>query len=343
MINWMVFTAFVFSMAMTILGLLVDLTYQVQFAPQIENIRKEHSSNLPNYLQQQKEFRLHPIFRNRPPQKKDLAQLIAELRQGDLQRPLIEESVKKSIYALGANWMNQKHKLPKLDNVELLFAKIREYDHWNLPFDPDNDLASELIVADQIFLAWTFYFQPLAIREALEKSRVLSEILLTTQDLNYKRAGLAILQKEGELVEYMNSRSRSSKFLWSPVSKKQLKTYRYHLRHTADYLSPLTDQKIFKRLFFDSQLPLGFCSIFKKKFKMLKWSQKFLKPRFPLEPDFTISVTNIEGVQKLAETECVNWATPETPPASWIRWIPYYRRIYGAKMIINAERKLKFL
>ncbi len=343
MINWLVFSTFVLSMAMTILGLLVDLTYQVRVAPQIESLHQQQRKILPDYLADSKKYHQHAVFRPKLSSRQDFSQLLEKIQRGDLQKPLIDEKVKKSIYSMGPNWLDQKHKIPKLEPVELLFSEIEDYDHWTLPFDPDNNVASDLIVADQIFLAWTFHFQPIALRQALEKSRHLSRILLSTQDLNFQRAGLSLLEKENELLAFLKSRYRNYQILWTPVSQQELKAFRYHLRQTARFLSPLTEPKLFQKVFFSKRVPIAFCSIAKEKMQMLLWSQKFLQPRFPLEPNFSETIENIVKLEDKVKTECQNWKSPPSPQVTWFQHIPYYRRIYGTKMMFHAEKKRKIL
>ncbi len=343
MINWLVFSTFVLSMAMTILGLLVDLTYQVRVAPQIESLHKQQRNNLPGYLEDSKKFHQHTVFRPKVPARQDFAKLLTKIQRGDLQKPLIDEKVKKTIFSMGPKWLDQKHKIPQLETVELLFSEIEDYDHWSLPFDPDNNVASDLIVADQIFLAWTFHFKPVALRQALEKSRQLSQILLSTQDLNFKRAGMSLLEKENELLGFLKARYRNYQILWTPVSQQELKAFRYHLRQTARYLSPLAEPQLFTKVFLSESVPIGFCSIAKEKMQMLLWSQKFLEPRFPLEPDFSQTIKNIVGLQEQVKHRCQNWESPPTPEVTWFQHIPYYRRIYGTKMMFHAEKKRKIL
>ncbi len=343
MINWLFFCTFVLSLTMTILGILVDVTYQVQYAPVIDKIHSQHQQSLNSYLEQKNFYLKHPLFRPRLGERKDFAERISLLQQGDLAKPLIDKTVKKSLFSMGKQWLDQKHKIPKLENVEKLFADIQEYDHWILPSNPDNDLASDLIVADQIFLAWTFHFQPSAIRQALEGSRQLSEILLTTQDLNYKRAGLSLLEKEAEFVAFLKTRMRNARLLWTPISQKELKAFRKHLQQTASYLTPLAEPSLFAKVFFSEKPAVGFCAVYKEKYKLLKWSEGFLSPNFPLEPNFSASVKNMHQIQLRAEEECLHWKSPQPPPVSWFRHIPFYRRIYGVKMINNAETKRSYL
>lgn len=342
-INWLLFSSFVFSLVMTILGLMVDMTYHLQYKPKIQQLHALQEDKLAAYLQEDKKYQNHPLFKPYKNEKKDLASLLADIQKEDKDHPLIEAPVKKRVFAMGKDWLEQKYKIPEIPRVHQLFANIRDFDHWIVSEQTPSHLATDLVVAGQLSLAWTFYFKPTAIRQALENTRHLSKILLHTQNLSFKKAGLSLLEKESELMAHVTSRFHKSKFLWTPLSDKEIRNFRHHLAQTSAFLSPLSLQKVYDDVFFSGVEPMGFCAVFKRKRKLLQWSKIYLSPQFPLEPSFHQQLKNLDRVWKQAQTTCLNWPTDSLPKAKWYHHIPYYRRIYAVKMILNAERNLKVL
>jgi hypothetical protein len=338
MINWLLFSSFVFSMAMTVVGLMLDLTYELRYSPALSRYQEQQKARWPRFIEAEKTLLNHPVFAPRSRQKKDLSLKVSELTQGDRQTPLLDNETRKIILAMGTEWLKEKHKVEKLSPVESLFADIDEYDHWLISRPPSTTLATDLIVMTQVFLAYTYHYEPEAIREALQKTRHLSQILLSTEVMNLKRAGLSILEKEREFMSVLETRVLHARILWNPVSSRELKTYREHLLNISYFLSPLSSKEVLKKLFIDTPLPLGFCSVYFSKKSLLKWADLYMGSDFPLEPSFTETLSLLSQIKNKAGQSCL--AGPDNKVAlkkSWRAHLPFYRKIYALRTLLKAE------
>ena len=114
MVNWLIFCSFVFSMALTLLGVLVDMSYHFTYQPQIENWQQDQQHSLRPFLELNKKYQTHAIFRPRSSFSANLSDLLMEVQKGDLQQPLVDSEMKKEILSLGNNWLDQKHKIKKV-------------------------------------------------------------------------------------------------------------------------------------------------------------------------------------------------------------------------------------
>ena len=62
MVNWVLFCSFIISLTLTLLGVLVDLTYSLQYQPKIEKLHSDQGSEMEILLQEQNFFHDHPVF-----------------------------------------------------------------------------------------------------------------------------------------------------------------------------------------------------------------------------------------------------------------------------------------
>ncbi len=338
MLNWLIFCSFVFSFAMTLLGVGVDLAYQLQMRPEIEKIQTKHLESLTDYLKSEKHWQSHPLFRTKRENKRNLSELLQTISQGDLQNTLVPLKTKKEILSLGGNWLEQKHKIKYEPTIDAFFSEVQSFDHWHTTDEVTTEVTTGLVVASQIFLAYTFYRNPESLRQALEKTRHLSSLLLQAEPMNLKRTGLSLLEKEQVFMNFLNSRFLKTKILWSTIEPSELRAYRQHLARTSEYLSPLTSPEVLSKVFQD-QLPIGFCGIFKIKQPQLQWAHFYLGGQFPLEPDFSETISHVQRISRRAKSECRTWSEISLPPLSWARFAPYYRRLYGVKLLIASEKR----
>ena len=128
MLNWLIFSSFVFSMVMTCLGLMLDMSFQLKYKPAIEKYQQNQQRNLADYLKAEASYREHEIFGKKQAHRDDFLTRLTELSQGDLQKPLLPAATKKDFLSLGKKWLDQKHRVPKLESVESLFSEIEKYD-----------------------------------------------------------------------------------------------------------------------------------------------------------------------------------------------------------------------
>lgn len=336
MINWLFFCSFIFSMVMTFLGVLLDMSYELEYKPAIEQFQSQQTDLLNDYFSDEVYFKKHPLFGRSSTEKKDFTH---KIHQQDATPYLIDPKIKKDILSLGSQWLNQKHRIPRSQEVDRFFIDIQDYDHFNITHPIPSGFETDLLALGQIFLAETFFYKPQAIREALEKLRHLSQVLLSAQNMNVKKIGLSLLEKEKEFSDFIASRLNQGRFLWTPIPTDEIKHFRLHLGKTLRLLSPLSTEGTIDKVFMTPTLPLGFCAAFKEKEKLILWSEAFLGPQFILEANFSTSAINIAKLKKKAAEHCLPTPNLKTPQYHWAQSLPFYRRIFGLKMILNAEHR----
>ena len=324
---------------MTLMGVLVDLTYQLKVMPKIENLHQQHQSQLGEYLKNKEKYQKSDLFNPKDLNGENFALLLQRAVSKNDGESLVQPELKKEIFSLSEKWLAQKHKVQLPDNIKTLFRKILDYDQWQPVTELNTELATDLIVSCQLFLAYTYYFQPTASQEALRRVRHLSRILLQMEDLNFKRAGLSLLEKEREFISYINSRHTKFNLMWTPISNKELQTYRKFLNQTSQYLSYLGSPKLLDSVFLSEQPPIGFCSIIKSKTQLLNWSKKFLDSNFPFEPDFSETVSRIMKIKELSNSQCdLKQEQVIAEHGDIVSLIPYYRRLYAINMLLEADK-----
>ncbi len=339
MLNWMFFCSFVFSLAMTIVGLLMDLTYQIQLAPQVKELQDRQQKNLSHYLELRSKVSTHPVFNPKLEQGEDFQNLWEELTKNKKQGQLLSLNEKKLIMAMGRNWLEQKHKIELPPSTVLLFKNIDTYTHWHPTKTLNTWDASDLIVSGQLYLAHTFHFEPLNIKESLRRVRHLSLILLSMDYLNFKRAGLSLLEKELTLFQALNEKVLDSEMLWAPISLAELRYYRLYLKNTLDMLSFLSSPTLLNQIYLEDITPIGFCSIIREKFKSLQWSEYYLTKQFPFEPNFKKTAETINKIKNKGISSCsVDPTSNMIVKNDWVSHIPYYRRLYAIKTLLAPKK-----
>ena len=340
MVNWLIFCSFVLSFSMTILGLLVDLTYQTQIAPKVQSFQQEQIQRLPEYIEDKRFFSKHKVFS--PPSRngKNFADLYGKIIAESPSQRLVDFEQKKTVLALSDSWLDKKHKITFTDEIDQLYNEVEEYSYFKIPEDLDNTVASDLIVSGQVFLAHTFHYQPEALREALSKVRHFARVLLTSEDLNFKRAGLSLLEKELQFMELLKEEWYKAQLIWTPVPPNEIRGFRKFLAHSSQSLSFLTPPEVLTKAFLGENPPPGFCAVMKEKRFFLRWSRVFLNSRFPFEPDFAPNIKAIGEIQKMGLDRCHSINSNDKMPkgAPLAAYVPYYRRLYGIKILLKAHK-----
>jgi len=339
MLNWMFFCSFVVSFALTIVGLLMDVTYQIQLAPRVEKFQSYQLKRLPDYLRLKKRLETHPIFNPQLGRGENFQNLWKDLTNRHENKKLLSLKEKKVIMAMGEDWLDQKHKI-KLPPVAVdLFANIYDYSHWESSIPMDAWDASDLIVSGQLYLAHTLHFEPLNIRESLKRVRHLALILLSMEDMNFKRAGLSLLEKEQTFTRVLDKKILDSELLWAPVSLAELRDFRHYMKQTSGMLSYLSSPQVLNNVYLKGSPPTGFCSVMREKNRILSWSRSFLNSNFPFEPSFQERLDLIDQIRQRGQEACL--PLPKLKPESkgqWVTHIPYYRRLYAIKMLLDANK-----
>lgn len=342
MINWLIFCSFIASLTLTLLGLIVDISYQVQYVPQLETLQKKQLEQMPSYREDHEFFLKHPVFAIHKPKKTDFNTFFTQIMTQS-RGSLVAPSKKTKILALGSEWVEKRNLIEPNPISDQLFAQVHNYDHWNL--DPREVevwglSATDLIVSGQIYLSNALHFSGEDILLSLEQSRHLSRILLSTEILNFKLAGLSLLEKEQQILDFMNRRQLATRPSWQAVPLHEIKRYRKHLTATASYLTPLTPSKILQEIFLGKEPPVGLCAVYMNKKELLTFSRGFLEPWFPMEPNFSDRLATISTIRERVEEEC----NPSPPDVKVefpiIRNLPFYRRMFAMNILLKKSELL---
>ncbi len=331
MLNWLFFTTFIMSFMFTLIGLLVDVTLQTQYIPQLESLQKKQQQSLKTYFELNKQFADSPLFNQS--RETQLYPLKISKYISDAQTRLVDIATRYAVLTLGPHWMEKRHKLAENPNVEKFFKDITQYDCWPLTEKELTELdlsPSELIVAAQLHLAQAYYANTTPLPQALKNVRHLARLLIATSFMNWKRAGLSILEKEKDFIQFIRARKNTKGGDWDLVPQKILQNYIKLLAMTETYLSALNTPQTLKQVFFNKDLPIGFCAVFHKKKGAIQWEFAFLAPKAPFEWSFQESIDLIKDIERVALAKCPQLsALTSSVPLPWAHKIPYFRRLFA--------------
>jgi hypothetical protein len=342
MVKWLIFCSFIISLALTIIGLIVDINYQVRFVPQIEKVQKLQSDHIENYLNDKTYFSQHLFFNFKVLQKNDFSTFFKNKLIHDDQS-IIPFETKKTVLSLGPQWLDKRHLIKPNEKLDQLFSQVHNFDYWTLkPSDliNKNISATDFIVISQIYLANSIHLSPHDILLSLEQTRHLSRLLLSTQILNFKLAGLSILEKENNLIQYMNSRKFRGYESWNLIPPVEIKKYREFLGLSDFYLSFLTHKSILEKVFLNDSLPIGSCALLQNKNQFLSENEAYLKPHFIFEPSFDDSIKTIKKIKDRIQATCKMKLEPIALKEDMTRHIPYLRRIVGVRHLLQESKNL---
>lgn len=339
MLNWLFFTTFIMSLMFTLLGLLIDVTVQTQYLPQLESLQKKQQQRLKTYFELREQFADQPLFNQS--RETTLYPLKISKYIPNAQTPLVDAQTQYATLTLASNWMQKRHKLAVSPKVENFFKDITQYDSWPLTEKELSELnisPSEFIVAAQLHLAQAYYANTTPLLVALRNVRHLAKLLISTSFINCKRAGLSILEKERDFIQFTAARKNSKSGDWTLVPQKKLQNYIKMMDMTETYLSALNTPLTLKQVFFNNDLPIGFCAVFHKKQGAIQWEFAFLAPQAPFEWSFQDSINLLKDVEKVALTKCPQLAgTLTSVPLPWAHKIPYYRRLFALHATVGKS------
>jgi len=321
----------------TLLGLLVDVTFQTQYLPQLEALQQRQKERLKTYFELNKQFADQPLFN--PSLEAAVSPLNISKYIPDAQTRLVDVATKYAVLTLGPHWIEKRHKLAENLKVENFLREITQYDSWPLREDELSALAlspSEFIVSAQLHLARAYYANTTDLITALRNVRHLAKLLISTSYLNFQRAGLSILEKERDFIQFISARKNPKIENWTLVPQENLRNYIKLIGMTETYLSALNTPLTLKQVFLNNELPIGFCPVFHKRHGALQWEFAFLAPQAPFEWSFHESITLLKEIKKVALSNCPYLSNPMASVAlPWVHRVPYYRRLFALHATIG--------
>ena len=341
MTKWLIFCSFIICLSMTLLGLFMDLTYQLHYVPQIEDWQKQLQQSSDLYQKEKTYFDTHVFFSKPNSEGKDFASYLRSKTSTEKNFVLISYDLQKSTLSLGRKWLEKRHLIKPSPLVEEIFNRIGQFSTWSvhktLALNPKME-PTEFIVAGQIYIANSLYTKPTELIESLNRVRHLAFLLLGSEELNFKLAGLSLLDKEKDLINFINQRKLPLHGQWELISSFELTRYRKFLYQTYKYINYLTPPKLLSQLFVKDSLPIGFCSIYKERKPFMEWIKHFLFSSFPFEPNFDARLKVFRKISKKALRHCDS--LKETSIESKIPWkakLPYYRRLFALKLLLTNK------
>jgi hypothetical protein len=326
---------------MTLLGVILDLTFQLHYSPMIESRQQKLTESTDSYLKDKVFFESHPLFSRNQGTGTDFADYLRSRVSSDKKHILVNHDLQKTTLSLGKKWLEKRHLIKPSSMIEEIFNRVQTFSRWSvrktLTLNPQMDPA-EFIVASQVYIANSYYTNPNLLVDTLAKVRHMASLLLSSENLNFKLAGLSLLEKEKELLDFMVYKKMPLNGSWEIIPKSQLNRYRKFLYKTYDYLSFLTNPRTLSQLFIKNSLPPGFCSIYHERWPFNQWIRSFLEPQFPFEPSFTDHFQVFAKIKKKAIKNCHSvkeLLTTNTSIGMKAR-IPYYRRIFALKILLDS-------
>lgn len=340
MVNWIVFCAFIASLGMTLMGLVVDLTYQLQYKPKLSRFQDIQSNKLESYLAEKSFFDKHPVFHQNPKNQRDFNNIFLPLMER--YSSLVDIEAKKKALAYGDKWLEKRHLVDPNEQLDHIFSQVHNFQHWNLTADIVEKYQlspSDFMVINQIYLSNAFYYSPKEVLVSLEQSRNLAKVLLSTEILNFKLAGLSLIEKEHQFINWLIQRKVTGFESWKLVPPETITRFRRFLNQTSEFLNYLTPKDVLDKAFLTASLPTGVCAILNDKQVVLQWAEPFLNQNFPFEPSFQSSLKVIDQVVDKTRQHChtkIGNASTKTP---FVVNMPYYRRLYALRVLLGMDSK----
>lgn len=328
---------------MTLLGLIVDISYQVKYTPQLERIQQRQKNQLATYLVEKRYFSEHPLFKQQTNPVRDFSSLFSQALNKEAKQELVSFQLKKEVLSSGDKWLEKRNLKSSSAKIDKIFSQVHNFDHWILTkktLKETTVTATDFIVMTQIYLSNALYHSPDDIIISLEQTRNLSKVLLSTQILNFKLAGLSLLEKEKDLINFMIRRKISGAENWTTISQQEIKRFRNFLDSTNSFLNLITPETVLNDVFLKDDLPVGSCALYNQKKDFLAHIQVFLTPLFPFEPSFQDNIRVFDKIKATSLTSCQATPLRPLPKASYIQHIPYYRRIFAVKALLEKSETL---
>lgn len=340
MARWLIFCSFIFCLSMTLLGLILDLTYQLHYKPLVSDWQSKISQISDGFQIEKDHFDKHPFFSKQPKEGTDFADYLRERITEEKAYVLVNRETQKSVLSLGVRWLEKRHLIKPSELIEEVFQKVQAYSKWSVykTLRLNSKLEStEFIVSGQILAANAVHSSPENLIDTLVKIRHMAFLLLASENFNFKLAGLSLLEKEAHILDYIKDRRLKMNGEWHLIPAQELKRYRKFLKLTYNLYGYLTPTNILKKHFLDTSLPIGFCSIYFEKQHFIDWMEPFLNSQFPFEPSYTESLSVLEKIQHRAQESCYSESDNKNSEVPFITKIPYYRRIIGLQYLLNTR------
>lgn len=328
---------------MTIFGLFVDLTYQLEYAPKIAEFHGQQEAKLESYLHERSFLSTHPLFAAQSSEGSNFNDYAANFVMKNPAQTLVKMDDRKKVLSAGKKWLEKRHYIVTNEAINSLFGEMDKYSYWKLTESIANEnLLSpiDLVVAGQIYLQNIYQDNPQEIASALAKTRKLSALLLSTDSLNFKLAGLSLLEKEHQLINEMNAKKNAEFIAWEPVPLTDLKRYRVFLESTNFYLNFITSPDILTKVFLDKTPPPGLCAVYNQKQLVLDWAESYLQSNFPFEPNFSSNIATIDKIKNQMAQNCTGPFAKYNGERTLASRLPYLRRIRGIDFLLQPGHPL---
>ncbi|MCB0377712.1 MAG: hypothetical protein KDD33_04405 [Bdellovibrionales bacterium] len=339
--RWLLFLTFVACLSLTLLGLVLDIGFQVYYQPLISQWQKTRDQQLSQYRKEKAHFEQHSFFSSTEMESgEDFADfLLSRLNKEDPQA-LINKRLQSQVLSSGNEWTAKLNWIEPKEAILEIFNGIKLYKRWSLHRTLQsfpNLSAIELVVAGKIYLNHTIHKDYDNIKAALENVRHMARLLTQSENLNFQLAGLSLLEKERDVLDFIAARKLALTSEWQTFEQKELDRYRDFLFSTYEYFDLMNKPQQMNAIFVEDSLPTGFCSIYHKKRPLIANTVPLLTNSFPFEPTFQSHLDVLEKIDWKARENCQSYVERARKTLGLWAHLPYLRRIVAFKQIIDYK------
>ncbi len=322
-----------------IAALFVDLIDQIQYQPKIKKWQDQQLRRVASLKKEDLFYQNHSLFERDTDHSSDFNPFfISSVKQS---LPLLSSQEREKIISLGPKWLEKKVLLNDIQPINSFFLKSMDFNFWTIKdseFKDPHFNAIDWVVMGQALMNHARWSGPSDIHNTTKPIRHFAKLLLSTELLELNRSGISLLEKE---IDFTNGRliqaSEINK-IHHPLKKDDLNRIRKYYDKLSSLINPLSSPESFQFLIEHPSLPVGFCSVFNKKRDFFSWGSPYLNPTFLFESSYEQQFKLWNEVKMKAQKHCNNYEN-DSPinNKSWIRFLPFYRRIYAQGRLLKQE------
>ncbi len=322
-----------------ILFVMVDLVDQIKYQPLIKQWQTQQKNQIDSWLKDDQFYRGHELFAPPNTRLADYDPTFRSTLKNDW--PILKPDNRQKILALGKHWLDKKILLSETEPLQSFFIKSLDFNSWSLKssdFESPSFKIIDFVVMGQALLNHTRWQAEASLESPATPVRHFARLLISTEHFDFNRAGLSLLEKELEFLADLALKGRKLDKLSQLLSKEDIKRLRLYYDRISSALNPINSPENLELFFTQPQLPLGFCAAFHKKREAFSWSEAYLKPSFLFETSFKEQFKNWQQIEDKAQSHCtLQEDTLTDMNHSWVRFLPFYRRVYAYQQILKLE------
>lgn len=346
---------------------------QTRVDPIIADYRAIQAKHLALFQDDQEFLRRFPLFSLTPAYSHDVGELLnpklqwepisvtetsGTAKEAPLAPPLaVPRKVIEQVLRYRNDWMRHHHRLMEIAKIDFsIMEALAKYDYWDLEARSPIALLIEegrwdaraplpmprtidLITLAKLRLAAGAERKvPLA---ALQQTRSLATLLLTTENMNLQLSALALLDIERRAFRYYVDKGQLQDSAWMPIPRAVTRRAARAIQATGGYLQIWTEIKTLDAVFISNPLPAGFCAAMNEALPKILGLRLHLEHHWPFERDLRPAYRTIDIILARAFSNCrlrhlrrmmqLDRFTHELPMPSLLSVFPYSRKVFGLR------------